>query len=365
MSLFKRGKWYWMDDVVNGVRYRLPLKTTNWQAARNLEKEKVKEILQGKLGGGKGARQSFEEAVEAYIRERKLHSAEKTRLTDEERCRPLKKFFRDTPLRKITGETILEYQTQRKSAGVSGRTINMEVGLLRRVMKKFKEWARIVDDIKMLPERPKPAQVMTPEEKRRLVELAVSKPEWGNACSAAVLALNTTMRGCEIKGLQWQQVDLFQRLLTVRRQSTKTDAGERVIPLNQAALSVLVKLRKEAELLGKTRPEHYVFAACENGKIDPTNPMRSWRSAWRSLRKKAGLNALRFHDLRHQAITEMCEKGLPDMTIMEIAGHVSRQMLKHYSHIRTQAKRIAVESLDTPLPDSLQTIQDGESQAVN
>jgi integrase len=147
----------------------------------------------------------------------------------------------------------------------------------------------------------------------------------------------------------------------------KTDAGERVIPLNQSALAVLVRLRKQAELLGETRPEHYVFSACENGKIDPTKPMKSWRSAWRSLRKKAGLNGLRFHDLRHQAITEMCEKGLPDMTIMQIAGHVSPEMLKHYSHIRTQAKREAVGLLETPLPDNLTktAAQCVEPQAVN
>jgi Phage integrase SAM-like domain len=117
-------------------------------------------------------------ATEAYIEERKLHSAEKTRLTDEERCRPLKDFFGDIPLRKITADAVLEYQTQRKTKGVSGRTINMEIGLLRRIMKKFKEWARIVDDIKMLPERPKPARVMTPEEKRGLIEFAASRSEW-------------------------------------------------------------------------------------------------------------------------------------------------------------------------------------------
>src|SRR5262249_47160607 len=128
---------------------------------------------------------------------------------------------------------------------------------------------------------------------------------------------------------------------------------------------ILVKLRKQAELLGKTLPEHYVLPACENGKIDPTKPMRSWRSAWRSLRNKAGHKSLRFHDLRHQAITEMCEKGLPDMTIMQIAGHVSPQMLKHYSHIRTQAKRVAVEFLETPLPDSLDATQGDGIKAVN
>ena len=37
MATFKRGKWYWMDDVVNGVRYRLPLKTKNWQGFKERE----------------------------------------------------------------------------------------------------------------------------------------------------------------------------------------------------------------------------------------------------------------------------------------------------------------------------------------
>jgi Phage integrase family len=77
--------------------------------------------------------------------------------------------------------------------------------------------------------------------------------------------------------------------------------------------------------------------------------MKGWRSAWRSLTKAAGLKGLRFHDLRHQAITELCESGLSDMTIMGIAGHVSKEMLQHYSHIRLQAKRQAVECLEAGL----------------
>jgi integrase len=89
-----------------------------------------------------------------------------------------------------------------------------------------------------------------------------------------------------------------------------------------------------------------VFPACENGLIDPTKPMRGWRSAWRSLAKAAGLKGLRFHDLRHQAITELCELGLSDQTITGIAGHVSREMLNHHSHIRMNAKREALELLD-------------------
>ena len=51
------------------------------------------------------------------------------------------------------------------------------------------------------------------------------------------------------------------------------------------------------------------------------------------------------HDNRHTLITELAESGAGDETIMEIAGHVDRQMLRHYSHIRMKAKREALESV--------------------
>ena len=79
----------------------------------------------------------------------------------------------------------------------------------------------------------------------------------------------------------------------------------------------------------------------------------------------AGLEGLRFHDLRHQAITELCEMGLSDMTIMGIAGHVSREMLEHYSHIRLDAKRKALEGLDTSLRVPTDTEQFPKSQPVS
>jgi integrase len=102
--------------------------------------------------------------------------------------------------------------------------------------------------------------------------------------------------------------------------------------------------------LGAAQPDHFVFPACENGHVDPTRPMKTWRTAWRSLTKKAGLKGLRFHDLRHQCITELAESGQSDQTIMSIAGHVSREMLDHYSHIRLEAKRTALAALETPPP---------------
>jgi len=54
------------------------------------------------------------------------------------------------------------------------------------------------------------------------------------------------------------------------------------------------------------------------------------------------------HDLRHHAITELAESQASDQTIMAIAGHVSPRMLAHYSHVRLEAKRNALEALSKP-----------------
>jgi hypothetical protein len=59
--------------------------------------------------------------------------------------------------------------------------------------------------------------------------------------------------------------------------------------------------------------------------------------------------SLRLHDLHHQAITEMAEAGASDATLMAVAGHMSRRMLEHYSHVRMAAKRSALEKLESGL----------------
>lgn len=224
-------------------------------------------------------------------------------------------------------------------------------------MKRAKLWARVGDDIRPLREPSSIGKALTEEEIQRLLRTAVMRPEWETAYLAAILCLNTTARSCELKGLQWSDVDLFAGTLTIRK--SKTAAGERVVPLTDVAISALARLRGRAEGFGTVQPSHYVFAAFVpkftfSGKtvvdynvtcFDPTRHLNSWRSAWRTLTKKAGLPGFRFHDLRHCAITQLTENGASDSTIMAIAGHVSRRMLERYSHVRMKAKRTAMEAL--------------------
>jgi Phage integrase family len=74
--------------------------------------------------------------------------------------------------------------------------------------------------------------------------------------------------------------------------------------------------------------------------------MLQWDTAWRALRHAASLDGLRFHDLRHTVITELGEMGVADHVLESITGHLSRRMLEHYSHIRSDAKRQALDALD-------------------
>ena len=92
-----------------------------------------------------------------------------------------------------------------------------------------------------------------------------------------------------------------------------------------------------------------MFPACENNHIDPTRHQKSWTSAWRSLTGAAGFKGFRFHDLRHTVITELAEAGASDATLKAIAGHITQEMMEHYSHVRMQAKREAVEKLSSGL----------------
>ena len=271
----------------------------------------------------------------------------------------------------------MPYREQR-SKSVGPAIVNMEIGVIRRILKKAKLWHLIAGDIRPLRERHQIGRALLEEQKLRLLRVAGSRPEWQGAYCAAVLALNTTMRGCELKGLRWSDIDLLDLTVTVRR--SKTDAGERVIPSNANAMSAVLELYQRAKRFGTSEPMNYVFPACENGRIDAGRPQTSWRTAWRNLTRaiecpacgqlqnpgiiclnpeckgdidgvRSSTAGLRFHDLRHHAITELAESQASDQTVMAIWGHVSPKMLAHYSHVRLQAKRNALEALSNRKPN--------------
>lgn len=359
MALVKRGRTWHCHFVVNGQRFRLSLGTKDWREAQAKEKQLIAEASEGKLTHNSTtlARLPFGQAADEYVSARKLELATASQAKEKQLLVQLRAYFNKEPLKAVTVQRITDFRAWRAEQKVGPATLNAELGILRRILKRAKLWARVADDIKPLKEPSSIGRAITEEEKQQLLKTAVMRPEWETAYLAAILCLNTTARGCELKGLQWCDVDLFNRTLTIRK--SKTAAGERMVPLTDVALSALARLRRRAEGFGTVEPSHYVFAAFVpkftfSGKrvtdykvtsFDPTRHVKSWRTAWRTLTRKAALPGFRFHDLRHCAITQLAENGTSDSTIMAIAGHVSRRMLERYSHVRMEAKRTAMEAL--------------------
>ena len=356
----RRGIWHYKLKI-NGKWREFSARTKSYQEAKQTRQKALQQQAEGRLPTD-AAKAKLEQVAPGWLAYRKQIVAPLTVRIDRERLKPLLKSFGNRRLCDITIDDILAYRVLRQSE-VGHRTINLEVKVLRQILKAHKLWVRIGDDYRPLKENSRgPGQALADEQERALFATARSNPRWEVAYYAALLAANTTARGCELKSLQLRDVDLMEGQIHIR--SSKTQAGVRVVPLNQTALWAASKLFERAKKLGASEPEHYLFPACERGQIDVIVPQKTWKSAWRSLTVEAGMKGLRFHDLRHDAITQLAEKGVPDQTLMAIAGHVSKQMLEHYSHIRMKAKREAVKAIDSAIP-SEQVPESDQDRAVN
>ena len=350
MSTFKRGTRFWLDVTIRGQRFREPLKTTDWREARELEKQRVTELSRqpsilvshSKSFGGLTVGQ----AIENYAEERRAQVSPRMVACWRENARALGAFFGQTKLKNLTPRHLASYQNARTDAGRVPKTVNGELSVLRQVLKHAKLWYRFQEDYRTLKNtKPPVGQALTDEEQRRLFAVALSEPRWVFAYVAAILGFFCGLRATEIKGLQWKHVDWERCRLQVRR--SKTPAGWRDPSLNRACLEALSELFKQEQTLGFAKPDDFVFPwHGRNKQLDPTRPMTSWRSAWRSLRKAAGLSHVRFHDGRHTALTRLAEAGQPDWVIQAQIGHVSPAMMKTYSHIRRKALDDAASVLE-------------------
>ena len=255
----RRGIWHYKLKV-GGQWKEFSTQTRNYQQARKVRQRALQAQEEGRLPTDM-AKRPFEKAAIDWLQSREAMVAAKTFRTEKERLTPLLKTFAGRRLSDITADEIRAYQIARTKE-VGAKTINLDCAVLRMILRAAKLWARMADDYKPLP-KPKvgPGRALSHEEEKRLFEVAGSKASWQVAYCAALVAANTTARCCEVRGLRLADIDLIERRITVRRVSTKTDAGCRIIPLNETATWALSRLLERAQLLGANEPEHYLLPA--------------------------------------------------------------------------------------------------------
>ncbi|HXJ44922.1 MAG TPA: site-specific integrase [Bryobacteraceae bacterium] len=347
MALFRRGDIWWYDFLFARRRVRESAKTNSKTVAKQAEQNRRRELERG-FNGIEDNREerirSIKDVAANYLEDYSLRH--KWGVFAQYAVGHVTRHLGGSMMVDVTDKTVREYQTARLKEGAAPKSINEEVGFLLRLL------GEAGDVVRMRLRRQKALKLAvgkqvgkayTPEEKEALIAAARA------ARSPAIyptlmLALNAGMRDAEIRGLQWDRMDLTKAILTVGE--SKTEAGEgRTIPLNSTLLEAMVEYEKwYAKRFGKIQPEWFVFAFGKPRPNDPTRPIVTLKTSWNNVRTKAGVTG-RWHDNRHTLITDLAESGAADETIRDIAGHVSKQMLKHYSHIRMAAKRGALEGI--------------------
>jgi site-specific recombinase XerD len=135
-----------------------------------LEKKRIAEIEQGKgtsLSKMDFGRKGFGTTSQEFLETRKSEISEATYQLERNLLMPLRKFFDNSTLIRIRSEHIAAYQRARRQTGISGRTLNMEIGVLRQMMKKAKIWSIVADDVRLDKESTRPiAKVLTEEQKK-------------------------------------------------------------------------------------------------------------------------------------------------------------------------------------------------------
>jgi integrase len=353
MSLFRRGDVWWYEFWFAGRRIRESSKSPSKTVAKGAEQKRKRELEAGfnNFTDRRHERiRTFSDLADEYLDAYKLRLPQSA-VFAEYAINHLKRHVGSKMLVDFNETVIIQYQNARLSEGAAPKSVNEEVGFLLRILGDPGDLLRIrLRKRKMLKlkVRQTVGKAYTPAEKDRMLEEA-RKARSPHIYLALTLALNAGMRDAEIKTLTWGQLDFTKKYLAVG--SSKTEAGEgRTIPLNSTLLKVFSEYAYwYQEKFGKPRAEWYVFPFGKPSPSDPTRPVTTLKTAWNNVRKNAKVKG-RWHDNRHTLITDLAESGAGDQTIMDIAGHVSKQMLKHYSHIRMEAKRRALESIVTVRP---------------
>ena len=128
-------------------------------------------------------------------------------------------------------------------------------------------------------------------------------------------AIETAMRRCELLSLEWKDVHDAQGWLHL--EETK-NGSPRDVPLSTKAKGILHDLPRE--MTGQVFPIHF----------------EALKGLWSRAVKRAEIENLHFHDLRHEATSRFFEKGLNIMEVAAITGHKDLRMLQRYSHLRVE-----------------------------
>jgi len=346
MSLFKRGRVWWYDFQVRGVRIRETSGFTSKSEAARVEALRKANLIQSngdlqvdepspKLEGF-----ALTEFAPWSANEHREHPSTHDRYMRS--VKVLIRFFSQRNLDMVTSADVEHFKIvrsrQRRKNARDGRTVtpaavNRDLAVLRILfnlairLKQAK--TNPVSGVKLLPEHNLQMRVLSWKEEASYLTVA-SQP----LRDVVMLILETGMRPGEVFRLRREDVNL--ELGFLRIPTGKTPFARRTIPLTQVGREVLSRRMLDAK-------SEWLFPSRHNAE----RPINWLRKAHIETLKRSAINPpFCLYDLRHTALTRMAMAGIDLPTLRELAGHASIQMTMRYLHPTPEHKRTAIKKLE-------------------
>jgi integrase len=265
-------------------------------------------------------------------------------------------------LDRLTPQDVQEMMNERLAAGLSAKTVGYMHQVLRTALELARRWEIIDRNVASLvdpPRRVRPnIRPLEPAEARSFLESLR-----GNRLEALFsVALALGLRQGEALGLRWEDIDMASGVLRIRNQlqringrltlvEPKTERSRRALVVPPTILEHLRdhEKRQVAERLwagSKWTESGMVFANRSGGPLQARNVIREFHKAL----KTAGLNRIRFHDLRHSCATLLLVQHVPARVVMAVLGHSQiSTTLDTYSHIVPELQQEAADRVEAIL----------------
>jgi len=273
-------------------------------------------------------------------------------------AKQLQRFFSGRVLSNMKRADVRQYIAMRKAEGITGGTINRELGLLSSALNRARQdwdWG-IPNPAERMREREPEGRkfFLTRAQFDRLVSTAAQQKRAPYLADLIAVAVMTGCRRGELLGLECSRVDFKANVLRLGAADTKAGKA-RLVPLNTTAREALLRRFRYRATHCPDSP--WVF--CTNGGLR----VQGVRSSFQRTCDTAGLSEFHFHDLRHTCGSWLMQAGVPAGHIAAVLGHSTIRMTERYAHVAPENAQSAVAKLEgstriyTPRNDKVEVLR--------
>ncbi len=340
-GLTKRGGIWHIDKTFRGARICESTGTSDLRQAQEYLAKRVIELRETRLYGARELR-SFRSAATKYLQE----YGYKRRIKDDAlHLKQLDAFIGEMELKQVHMGSLQEFIAQRRRDGVKTKTLNLALGVVRRVLnlaasewmdRQGKTWLETAPKIKLFSVKDaRPPYPLTREEQALLFQ---ELPD--HLARMAIFKVNTGLREQEVCGMKWDYEvkvpELDTSVFIIPGQRIK-NGEERLVVLNRVAKSVVESVR------GLHPAYVFVHAHKKDGNSGPITKINN--TAWKAARERAadawakehgevapaGFRRIRVHDLKHTFGRRLRAAGVSFEDRQDLLGHRSGRITTHYS----------------------------------